>query len=276
MYIENNGIQLFFDVAGSGLDPATMQQKPTLLMLHGGPGYDQSGLRPHFDRFADTHQVVYIDHRGCGRSGGTQDTWTLDNWADDVAAFCETLGIEAPVVFGQSFGGMVAMRVAARHPALASKLILSSTAARFDTDATVSMARKLGGETAAEAARALFTTPTRAAYDRYAEICLPLYNASAAATSAMRANAIQKPEVTVHFFANEMLDMDLRPGLAAATCPTLVLGGTRDPVTPTICAEEIAAAIPQAELHLFEGCGHGVHRDQPEESEALMRRFLAD
>lgn len=275
MYIGINGIDLFFDVAGTGVDPATMQPKPTLLMLHGGPGYDQSTLRPHFDRFADTHQVVYIDHRGCGRSGGAPKDWTLDQWADDVAAFCAALRIENPVIFGQSFGGMVAMKTAARHPELASKLILSSTAARFDVAATVAMARQLGAAAAADAARALFTAPALETYRRYAEVCLPLYNPSPAARGALRRNAIQKPEVTVHFFANEMLGMDLRPGLAAVTCPTLVLGGALDPVTPVICSDEIAAVIPHAELHIFEGCGHGVHRDQPEQSATLMRRFLA-
>ncbi|MEO0936974.1 MAG: alpha/beta hydrolase [Pseudomonadota bacterium] len=275
MYIEINGARLFFDIAGTGVDPATMQPKPTLLMLHGGPGYDQSTLRPHFDRFADTHQVIYIDHRGCGRSGGDPKTWTLDQWADDVAAFCAALRVERPVIFGQSFGGMVAMRTAARHPELASKLILSSTAARFDVEATVAMAQQLGGAVAAAAARALFTLPTLEAYKSYAELCLPLYNPSTEARAALRGNAIQKPEVTIHFFANEMLGMDLRPGLAAVKCPTLVLAGAQDPVTPTICAKEIAAAIPHAALHVFESCGHGVHRDQPDESAALMRRFLA-
>ena len=72
------------------------------------------------------------------------------------------------------------------------------------------------------------------------------------------------------------MDMDLRPSIAAIKCPTLVLGGAEDPVTPTRCSEEIAAAIgANARLEVLEGCGHGVHRDDPEGAEQMMRAFLS-
>ena len=280
MYITINGARLFFDVVGAALVPEgdVMRERPTLLVLHGGPGYDHSTLRPHFDRYADAYQVVYIDHRGCGRSGGAQDSWTLDQWADDIAEFCAALGIVRPVVFGQSFGGMVAMHHAARHPGDVSRLILSSTAARFRLDATVEMARRLGGEEAARVAHDFFSDPTHAGYEAYGRVCLPLYTRNPGAEgAAFRNRAIHKPEVTVHFFRNEMMEMDLRPALAAIDCPTLVLAGADDPVTPVICSEEIAAAIgPNARLEVFDGCGHGVHRDDPDPSERVMRAFLAD
>ncbi|MCK0150395.1 alpha/beta hydrolase [Marivita sp. S6314] len=275
MYIDLPTARIFFDTAGPALDDRG-NERPTLLMLHGGPGYDHTTLRPHFDRFADIAQVVYFDHRGCGRSGGTPDTWTLDQWADDVADLCRILGIEKPIVFGQSFGGMVAMRVAARHPDLASKLILSSTAAHFETEATVEMARTLGGDAAANAARALFTDPSLETYATYGKVCLPLYTRTAAPKGAsFRDRAIEKPEVTVHFFKHEMMDMDMRPALAAVSCPTLVLAGALDPVTPVICSQDIANAIgTHARLEVFDDCGHGVHRDDPDRSEAVMREFI--
>ncbi|MFL4470650.1 alpha/beta fold hydrolase [Tateyamaria armeniaca] len=143
-----------------------------------GPGYDHSTLRPYFDRFADTHQVIYLDHRGCGRSSGEIDTWTLDQWADDIATFCAALGIEKPVVFGQSFGGMVAMHYGARHPEGPSRLVFSSTAAQFELDAAVDMMRHLGGDTAAEASRAFFSAPSLERYKVYGEVCLPFYTQS--------------------------------------------------------------------------------------------------
>ena len=139
MFIDVGSASLFFDVVGESLNASTpdMSQRPTMILLHGGPGYDHSTLRPYFDRYSDTHQLVYLDHRGCGRSTGEKKTWYLDRWADDLAEFCGTLGINFPVVFGQSFGGMVAMHYAARYPSEVSKLILSSTAAQFRLDDTV-------------------------------------------------------------------------------------------------------------------------------------------
>ena len=279
MFIELETARIFFDVVGTHLDvmPEAMHARPTLLVLHGGPGYDHTTLRPYFDRFADTHQVVYLDHRGCGRSTGEVGTWHLDQWADDIAAFCAVLGIEKPVVFGQSFGGMVAMHYAARHLQGPSKLILSSTAAQFRLDAAVDMMRHLGGDAAAQASEAFFSAPSLERYEIYGETCLPYYSQSYDSdTPSFRGRAIEKPEVAVHFFTNEMMGMDMRGELADITCPVLVMGGALDPVTPPVCSEEIAKAVGEnAKLEMFEGCGHGAHRDDPDGAERVMRAFFA-
>ena len=100
MFLTVNGARLFFDTVGSSLavgDDA-MSERPALIVLHGGPGFDHSLMRPWFDRFADTHQVIYLDHRGNGRSGGEADTWRLAQWGGDIAAFCDQLGLVQPVV----------------------------------------------------------------------------------------------------------------------------------------------------------------------------------
>ena len=279
MLIDVGSARLFFDVVGEGLDAATpkMEKRPTLILLHGGPGYDHSTLRPYFDRYSDTHQLIYLDHRGCGRSTGAQETWYLDQWADDLAVFCNTLGIDSPIVFGQSFGGMVAMHFAARHPSRLSKLILSSTAAQFRLDETVKIMRELGGDRAAEVSHQFFSNPSQGAYDTYGEVCLPLYsNPNASEASAFRERAIERPEVALHFFADEMATMDMRAEIANITCPTLVIGGTLDPVTPTLCSQVINDSIGEnACLQMFEGCGHGPHRDDPDGAEKVMRHFLA-
>ena len=70
MFVRVNGVQLFFDVEGAKLVPdgATMREKPTLLLLHGGPGLDHSSSKPGFAALRDVAQMVYLDHRGNGRS----------------------------------------------------------------------------------------------------------------------------------------------------------------------------------------------------------------
>ncbi len=280
MFIDVGSAHLFFDVVGESLDATTpkMEKRPTLIMLHGGPGYDHSTLRPYFDRYSDTHQLIYLDHRGCGRSTGAQETWYLDQWAEDLVVFCKTLGIDSPIVFGQSFGGMVAMHFASRHPSRLSKLILSSTAAQFRLDETVKIMRKLGGDRAAKVSHQFFSNPSQGAYDTYGEVCLPLYsNPNGPGAIAFRERAIERPEVAIHFFSDEMATMDMRSEIANITCPTLVIGGTMDPVTPTICSQVITDSIGEnACLQMFEGCGHGPHRDDPDGAEKVMRHFLAN
>ena len=65
-----NGVRLFFDVEGARLVPdgPVMREKPTLLLLHGGPGFDHSIYKPAYSALADVAQIIYLDHRGNGRS----------------------------------------------------------------------------------------------------------------------------------------------------------------------------------------------------------------
>jgi proline iminopeptidase len=117
MHVPINGVRLFFDVQGAKLVPdgPAMREKPTLLLLHGGPGFDHSIYRPAYATLADIAQIIYLDHRGNGRSeDGARESWNLAQWGDDVRAFCDALGIVNPIVLGASFGGMVALAYATR------------------------------------------------------------------------------------------------------------------------------------------------------------------
>lgn len=280
MFVDVGTARLFFDVLGPQLSLGAhdMEGRPTLLVLHGGPGSDHSGLRPYFDRFADTCQVIYLDHRGNGRSSGEPETWTLRQWGQDVRAVCERLGIERPIVYGNSFGGMVAISYAAQFPDHPAALILSSTAARLRLDVTYDVMEARGGARARDLAERLFSHAEEDVMAEYRAVCLPLYNPRPdPADGAIGARAILRGDVARHFFLGEMRTMDLRQGLAAIRCPTLVLAGAHDPITPVVCSEEIAAHLPPglATSEVFEDAGHGVHRDDPSGAETAIRAFLA-
>ena len=70
MRVNIGDARLFFDVEGAKLRPdgPKMREVPTVLLLHGGPGFDHSNFKPEFSRLAEIAQVVYLDHRGNGRS----------------------------------------------------------------------------------------------------------------------------------------------------------------------------------------------------------------
>ena len=279
MFADVGTARIFFDTVGSGLavDGERMAERPTLIVMHGGPGFDHSMMRPYFDRFADTHQVVYIDHRGNGRSTGAPDSWTLAQWGDDVKAFCDALGIVKPVVYGNSFGGMVAISYASRHPGHPAKLILSSTAARMRFDDTFAMLEERGGPEARAIAERFWARTDAPALADYMRVCMPLYNpGEPEGQTAARRRAILRFDVMRHFAMGEMRAMDARGALARIRCPVLVLAGTYDPITPVACAEEIHAALASglSQLEIFDGAGHGVHRDQPVEAERVLRTFL--
>lgn len=278
MYLTVNGARLFFDTVGSQLaiDGARMAERPALLVLHGGPGFDHALMRPYFDRFADTHQVIYLDHRGNGRSGGEPDSWRLDQWGDDIAAFCDALGVVKPAVYGLSFGGMAAMAYATRHPEHPGRLVLASTAARMDLPATYAAMQALGGERAEAIARRFWSEPSAEAAKEYMAVCMPFYNPRPSLDPLGVQRAIMRTEVMFHFIVGEQRSMDMRSDLGRIACPTLVTAGGLDPITPVACSRAIAAALPDGlgELEVFEAAGHGVHRDEPERAEASLRRFL--
>lgn len=273
------GVRLFIDVEGAGWVPdgPRLRQKPTLILLHGGPGFDHSSFKPLFGRLADVAQVVYVDHRGHGRSDRCgPEHWQLDTFADDVVRLCDALGIARPVVLGQSYGGFVAQRYLARHPAHPSKVILSSTSHHFGLARKLVMFEKLGGPAARQAAEAFWTDPTAATWAAYEDLCRPYYNTQPAADPEAKQRTIAVDDILFHTARHEMPTMDLRPGLARVQCPVLVMAGDADPVTPIADAEEIVAALPPqwVQFERFAGVGHGPWRDEPEAALARLRAFI--
>jgi proline iminopeptidase len=135
------------------------------------------------------------------------------------------------------------------------------------------MFERLGGPEVRELAERHFRELSDETAEEFLRVCLPVYNPTRADPDVL-ARARLKLEVGNHFFRNEGFKVDLFPEMPNITCPTLVLGGELDPITPVADAQDIAAAIPQAEVRIFEGAGHGVFRDQPEEAIALIREFV--
>jgi proline iminopeptidase len=184
--------------------------------------------------------VVYLDHRGNGRSTGEPNSWTLAQWGDDIHAFCQALGIDKPAVLGLSFGGMVTMSYAARHPEGPSRLILSSTAARMDLPATYAAMERLGGPEARRIAETFWASPSPEAVDPYLQVCMPLYSPNGAQTAEARKRAITRTEVMLHFIDGEQRTLDLLGGLANVRCPTR----SRRPAAPGRSTMRCPAAWP--------------------------------
>jgi pimeloyl-ACP methyl ester carboxylesterase len=284
VYIDVNDSRLFFDVTGPGWRPkdGALRPVPTLLLLHGGPGADHSAVKAPFFPLAEHYQLVWLDHRGNGRSDQSDPShWNLDQWADDIRAFCDALGIVKPIVLGQSFGGVVTQAYGIRHPDHAGKLIISSIGARWDFELSMRRFRERGGAEIEAIARNFWGRMDLDDIAIYRERCFPIYASNPAGAGA-RAMVLNKEDVMRHFLAPQGVfqTMDLRADLAKITCPTLVLAGRDDPVIPWELSQELAQALVSSETPVerrfvcFDGCGHGIWRDKPEPSLALIRAFI--
>jgi pimeloyl-ACP methyl ester carboxylesterase len=278
MRVQVGDVRLFFDVEGAKLRPdgPVMREVPTLLLLHGGPGFDHSIFKPDLSGLADIAQIVYLDHRGNGRSDRDRpEHWNLAQWGDDIRAFCDALEIQRPIVLGESFGGMVAMSYATRHPDHPGKLILASTAAKMRPDRSLEVFERLGGAEARDIARRFFDDPSPAVMAEYVQKCLPLYN-QRPSNREWITRSVQHMELTSFFFKGEIRTIDLLPQLGRIKCPTLITVGEKDPITPLQNSEDIAAAVPAglARLERFPNAGHGVQRDNPEDFDRVVRKFI--
>jgi pimeloyl-ACP methyl ester carboxylesterase len=287
MHVLVNGVRLFFDVEGAKFVPEgpVMREKPILLLLHGGPGADHSNFRPAYSPLADIAQIVYLDHRGNGRSeDGPREAWNLAQWGDDVAAFCDALGIVSPIVVGVSFGGMVALAYATRHPAHPSKLVLISTEAAGGThlDRRVALFERFGGPEAGALARRRFLEVRghdAASLDDWRRLALPHYTRTPRDPDWAR-RPVSRPEVLRWFTrpGGESQTFDLFPDLHTPhPVSYLVLGGEDDPIHPIESQADIAAALAPhlVQFERFADCRHAVIPDAPERGMAVIREFIA-
>lgn len=188
------------------------------------------------------------------------------------------LGIEKPIVLGNSADGMVAAVLGIRHPEHPGKLILSSTQARLDVAPCVRVFERLGGEVAREAALdALQRVADMASLARYNRHCVPLYNTMPQPT-AFR-NSAYRPDLMLEFHGKGGIwhRLDNLEEMRGITCPTLVLAGAHNPVTPIEDSEDIVQRLdPSIVTYVpFDNAGHGVWHDDPDRAFAVLRDFIS-
>ena len=192
---------------------------------------------------------------------------------DSVAGMAHSVLAMMPARFalaGLSMGGYVAMEVMRQAPERVGLLALLDTSARRDTP-TRTEDRKAY---VAQARVGVFKGVTRRALEMYLHPDRVEERALADAVMAM--TACFGRDVFFRQQAAAMGRPDSLPGLPRIACPTLVLCGRQDRLTPVACHEEIAAAIPGATLTVIEDCGHLSPMERPEEVTAALRAWLAD
>ena len=274
--------ELYFDVDGMGLVPdgPRMVERPTLFLVHGGPGGEHSRFKTTSAGLRDVAQLVYVDHRGSGRSlEGDPATYTLDNNVDDLDALREHLGLPRISVLGSSYGGMVAQGYALRYPQRVANLILVCTAPshRFLADA-----------------RAIVETRGTPEQKR---VCHRLWDGSFESTEQLREffyvmgpfySRRFKPEefddgwsrgrhsfvALNRGFGDFLRTFDFTERLSEIRCPTLVIGGAHDWICPPQHSRLIAERIPRAHLKIFADSAHAVAVDESAAYLAAVRGFL--
>ncbi len=274
--------EIYFDIEGSSLvvDGPRMREKPVAFVIHGGPGVDHTAYKPAFSPLSQKLQLVYFDHRGQGRSArGPKETYTLENNVEDMEALRQYLGLDKIVAIGASYGGIVALSYAVRYPQNLSHLIAIATVPdyRFLEKAKVTLAQR-GTEEQKRSASLLWDGKfeNEAQLREYFKVMGSMYSLTYDPQLSARAwdRIILSVDAINVAFGGFLRNYNVLDQLPRITSPTLVIAGRHDWICPPEFSEEIARAIPNADLRIFENSGHLVRADEPEALIDAIAGFL--
>jgi proline iminopeptidase len=252
-------------------------QGPPLIVLHGGPDFDHGYLLPDLDRFADTFRLLYYDQRGRGQSaeGVQPEDVTLASDVEDLDKVRQHFLLDRAALLGHSWGAVLALEYALRHPARVSHLILMNPAPASAADLAVlrkAYLQKLGAdmdrqrqivagaaykEGDPEAVTARYRIHFKPALQRPEDYEKLMARMKAAFTSQGKAGILKARAVEDRLMRDtwDADGYDLLPRLRRLNIPTLVIGGDHDFIPGEIAAH-IAGAIPNARLVTIKNCGH--------------------
>ena len=280
--------EAFTTVDGRLLSYEREGEGPLLVCHPGGPGFssryfgDLAGLGASFT-------LVKLNPRGTEGSGRPSDprAYETADYVSDLEELRAHLGVERFDLLGHSHGGVVAMAYAAAHPPRINRLVLMSTLPRFQAEQVGAMEAAMearAGEPWYEDARAALEAEQAGAFDsdeELAELVLrefPFYfshygDAERAYLETLKDEAPNRD--ALRLFNEEIVPVfDLRPELGRIEAKTLVITGEDDFITGPVCAAEIVAALPGAELVLVPDCGHFLFVEARERCREEVTRFV--
>ncbi len=240
---------------------------PPILFIHGFPLTGEMWL-PVASALQDSHFCVVPDLRGFGQSTlGSADP-SIAQYADDLHAMLEGLGVIEPLcVVGLSMGGYVAFEFWNRHADRVASLGLIDTRPGADSPDAAAGRAKTADRVLAEGVAFL-------ADDMTAKVLAP--SAPEKLRTAVRAQmAGNSPEAVAFALRAMAVRADFTERLTEIRLPTLILVGRDDKITPVDVHEKMAAAITGSRLVIVEDAGHLPPMEKPAEVIAPLRNLLS-
>lgn len=273
-HVSVKGGRLYVREIGSG---------PPVVVLHGGPDFNHNYLLPELDELASAFRLIYYDQRGRGRSSGdvSADEITIESEVDDLDRLREHFGLGELSLLGHSWGSVLAMEYATRHPDRVSQLILMNSAPASHADLLHFRERR--GATEPDNLEQMREISAREAYVegdiateaeyyqvhfsstlRRPELLDALVQRLRAHFSA--ADIIKARVIEQRLYAQTWLSpaYDLLRNLSQCRARVLVIHGEHD-LVPLDCAAHIASAAGAGKIVVIKEAGHFSYLERPAE-----------
>ncbi|MFQ5850671.1 MAG: alpha/beta fold hydrolase [Candidatus Binatia bacterium] len=253
-----NGIEVYYEIHGSG--------EPVMLIT--GLGGIGESWGPQIQLFARDFRTIVPDHRGAGRTSFPEHGYNIGQLASDMAELLRALKTGPTHVIGSSTGGAIAQAMCLDHPDVVRSAVLVSTWGKTDAyfrhcfEFRKRILKELGIAAYWEASTAFLWSP-RHVREHYDDLLRE------------KETTIARPSyVEIMIKRIDMiLAHDELTRLVEIRKPTLVIVGKEDVCTPPYFSEELAHAIPGAELAILER-GHFFYKEDPEPFHRHVREFL--
>ena len=275
-FIHTPDAELHFQVIGEG---------KTILIINGGPGFSSEGFVNIGEEIASLgYRTVLYDQRGTGKSTLRKvdsTTITMDLMAQDIELIREYLDIDNMILFGHSFGGMLANYYTTKFPTRVSAIIHSSSGG-LDLHLIESAQRNLYSRLTAQEIDSLsfWRNQVREEGSEHNRRKFNQYLASAYVFNKEHIPVVSQRLMQGNMSLNRMvwenmlrIDFDCKEALYSFDKPVLILQGKQD-VVPASSALTADTVFSNSSLFFLENCGHYGWLDQNEEYLKLIKDFL--
>ena len=227
-------------------EPGALPARGTIVCVHGAGGQAEQ-WHNQIEHFGQRYRVVAPDLRGHGRSERPRSSYSLEEFLEDFAQTLERLRVAEPfILMAHSFGGPIALTLAATQPQRISKLVLVATAPEIHLSPVVEMLLRM-------------PLPMRT-LERLRPIVAPKLYAPL--------------WVIQHVLASTLFPWrgwDLLPRIAT---PTLIVGGQLDLIVPVAALQRMRAELPSARLEIVRYARHLPQIERPAAVNRAIERFV--
>lgn len=259
-YVTADSAKIYYRIFGN-------ENGDPILIVHGGPGLDHTYMSPHFDKLQRNYKLIYYDQRAGGNSteGITASSVTLNNFIEDIEAVRKCTSEGKVTLLAHSFGGLLAMKYAARYPENVKKLILvnsvglnslTNNEASYMSASRFTIEDKLERNAIVESEDFKNFKPETLVryikmgfkYQFYEKHFLDSLKITFKGNFAENNKLLQN-------LGNDLTVYNFEDDLKLITAPTFLIYGDYDPLSFDV-AKKLNEDIQQSEYILFRNCGH--------------------